>query len=280
MIRKDFLASSRKLRRKRLILKAIVVGVIFAAIFAGVVAFFRIPYLQVEKIDISGNNLINSDDLIKKIKTNLEGKYFGLFPKANIFLIPKDKILAELPEEFKRIKKISLDKKYFGAIAVKLEERSNAVLFCEKEDCAYVDENGFVFEKAPYFSGAVFLKLIEQRNSDSGENAKTIDEYLGTNLIAENEFKKILEFADLARMDSTRLAAKTGGGVSEVVLKKENIYEFYMNEGWKIILNDKNEPQNAYLNLITALDSNIKDKRPKLDYIDLRLGNKIYFKYK
>jgi len=272
MARKDFLASSRKLRRKRLILKVIVVGVIFVAIFAGIVAFFRMPYLQVKKIEISGNNLINSDDLIKKIKTNLEGKYFGLFPKSNIFLIPKDKILAEMPEEFKRIKKISLDKKYFGVIVLKIEERSNAVLFCEKEDCAYADEKGFVFEKAPYFSGAVFLKLIEQRNSDSGGNAKTIDEYLGTSLIAENEFKKILEFAGLA--------TKTGRGVSEVVLKKENIYEFYTQEGWKIILNDKNEPQSAYLNLTTALDSNIKDKRPKLDYIDLRLGNKIYFKYK
>ena len=266
------MASSRRLRRKRLILKAIIVGVIFVAVFAGVVAFFRIPYFQVEKIEINGNNLINSDDLIKKIKTNLEGKYFGLFPKANIFLIPKDKILAELPEEFKRIKKISLDKKYFSAIAVKLEERSNAVLFCEKEDCAYADENGFVFEKAPYFSGAVFLKLVEQRNSDSGENAKAIDEYLGTSLIAESEFKTILEF--------TGLAAKTGGGVSEVILKKENIYEFYTQEGWKIILNDKNDPQSAYINLITALDANIKDKRQKLDYIDLRLGNKIYFKYK
>ena len=253
-------------------MKAVVWGIIFAAIFAGVVAFFRIPYFQVEKIEINGNSLVDGDDLTDAIKVKMEGRYLWLFPKTNIFLIPKDKILAELPEEFKRIKKISLDKKYFGAIAVKIEERNNAVLYCEKEDCAYADENGFVFEKAPYFSGAVFLKLIEQRNSDNGENAKTIDEYLGTNLIAENEFKKILEFAGLIN--------KTGGGVSEVILKKESIYEFYMNEGWKIILNDKNEPQSAYLNLITALDANIKDKRPKLDYIDLRLGNKIYFKYK
>ena len=253
-------------------MKAVVWGIIFAAIFAGVVAFFRIPYFQVEKIEINGNSLVDGDDLTDAIKVKMEGRYLWLFPKTNIFLIPKDKILAELPEEFKRIKKISLDKKYFGAIAVKIEERNNAVLYCEKEDCAYADENGFVFEKAPYFSGAVFLKLIEQRNSDNGENAKTIDEYLGTNLIAENEFKKILEFAGLIN--------KTGGGVSEVILKKESIYEFYMNEGWKIILNDKNEPQSAYLNLITALDANIKDKRPKLDYIDLLLGNKIYFKYK
>jgi len=253
-------------------LKAVVVAVIFFAIFAGFVAFLRMPYFQVEKIDISGNNLINGDDLTNAVKAKMDGKYLWLFPKTNIFLMPKEKILAELPEDFKRIKKISLDKKYFGAIAIKIEERNNAVLFCEKENCAYADENGFVFEKAPYFSGAVFLKLIDQRSSDNGGNAKTIDEHLGSNLIEESEFKKILEFAGLI--------AKIDGGVSEVILKKENIYEFYTNEGWKIILNDKNEPQSAYLNLVTAIDANIKDKRTKLDYIDLRLGNKIYFKYK
>ena len=153
-------------------MKAVVASIIFIAIFAGIVAFFRMPYLQIEKIEISGNSLINSDDLIEKVKAKLEGKYLGLFPKANIFIIPKKKILAEMPQKFKRIKNITLDKKYFGAIAVKLEERSNAALYCEKEDCAYADENGFVFEKAPYFSGAVFLKLIDQRNLNDGENSK------------------------------------------------------------------------------------------------------------
>lgn len=266
-MRRDFLASSRKLRRKRLILKAIIFIFVFSVFFAGVVAFFRIPYFQIQKIEISGNSLVNGDDLIEGIKAKLEGKYLGLFPKTNIFIIPKGKILAELPKELKRIKNISIEKKYFGAIAVKIEERNNAALFCQKEDCAYVDESGFVFEKAPYFSGAVFLKLVDQRIPE-----KTIEEYIGSNFIAESEFKKILEFAGLA--------AKIGNGITEVVLKKENIYEFYTKEGWKIILNAQNEPKSAYLNLVTALDSNIKDKRTKLDYIDLRLGNKIYFKYK
>ena len=272
MARKDFLASSRKLKRKRLILKAVVFGVVFLAIFASIVAFFRIPYFQVDKIEIIGNGFIVEKELTESIKLRLGGKYFWLFPKANIFLIPKDKILTELPEEFKRIKNITLGKKYFGAIAVKLEERNNAVLFCKKENCVYADEKGFAFEKAPYFSGAVFLKLIDQRESDDREKEEVIEKKIGSILIAESEFDKILEFA--------KLIEKIGGGILEVILKKENIYEFYTKEGWKIILNDKNELKNAYLNLITALDVNIKDKRTKLDYIDLRLGNKIYFKYK
>ena len=43
--------------------------------------------------------------------------------------MPKKNILAELPQELKRIKNITLDKKYFGAMAVKIEERSNLALF-------------------------------------------------------------------------------------------------------------------------------------------------------
>ena len=50
-----------------------------------------------------------------------------------------------MPQKFKRIKNITLDKKYFGAIAVKIEERNNAALYCETENCAYADESGFCF---------------------------------------------------------------------------------------------------------------------------------------
>ena len=91
-----------------------------------------------------------------------------------------------MPREIKRKKNIALDKKYFGAIAVRIEERNNAALYCETENCAYADENGFVFEKAPYFSGAVFLKLIDQRSPE-----KALEDFMGLNLIDENEFKKL-----------------------------------------------------------------------------------------
>lgn len=275
MARKEFLASSRRLRRKRLILKAVVVGVIFAAIFAGIVAFFRIPYFQIWKIEISGNSLVNSNDLSEWIKVKLNGKYLGFFPKANIFIIPKREILAELPQEFKRIKNISIDKKYFDTIAVKTEERINTAIYCERENCAFIDENGYVFERAPYFSGGVFVNFFDER--EAAETATTtfavnINKTLGANLLDEEEFKKIMDFA--------RLLAKTGNGVVRVVLKKENNYEIYTKEGWKMILNNKNNPRATNLNLTTALESTIKEERKKLDYIDLRYGNKIYFKYK
>ena len=77
--------------------------------------------------------MVAGDDLIEGIKVKLDGKYLGLFPKTNIFIIPKGKILAELPQELKRIKNIAFDKKYFGAIAVKIEERRNSALFARRK---------------------------------------------------------------------------------------------------------------------------------------------------
>ena len=71
-------------------------------------------------------------------------------------------------------------------MAVKIEERSNLALFCGKGRLRpYADENGFVLKKAPYFSGAVFLKLIDQRWP-----GKAVEDFIGSNLIEESEFKK------------------------------------------------------------------------------------------
>ena len=57
------------------------------------------------------------------------------------------------------------------------------------------------------------MKLVDQRNS-----GKAMEDSLGSNLVDENEFKKILEFAGLA--------AKTGGGITEVFLKKKIFTNF------------------------------------------------------
>ena len=37
------------------------------------------------------------------------------------------------------------------------------LLYCETENCAYADENGFILKKRLYFSGAIFLKLVDQK---------------------------------------------------------------------------------------------------------------------
>ncbi len=68
--------------------------------------------------------------------------------------------------------------------------------------------------------------------------------------------------------------------ITRVYIKEDNFFQLLTKEGWRILIDDKNEPQITYENLSLALKEKIKDKRKNLDYIDLRFGNKVYFKYK
>lgn len=253
----------------------IIVIFIFVAIFASAILFLNLSFFKIKKIEIYGNNSIGAEFLIDTARSIINEKYWKIFPQDNIFIISKEKILKELSVKFKRIKKIEIDRNFPSAISIKIEERNNAVLLRERENCAFIDENGYVFEVAPCFSGGIFINFFDERNAvetATTTSVRDINKILGANLLNEEEFKKIMDFA--------KLSAKTGDGVVRVVLKKENNYEIYTKEGWKMILNNKNNPQAAYLNLTTALESTIKEERRKLDYIDLRYGNKIYFKYK
>lgn len=274
-MRREMLASSRKIKRKRMILKAVLFLIAFGMFFFVVVGFFYLPFFKIKKIEIRGNNFVGAEILIDTARSIINEKYWKIFPQDNIFIIPKEKILKELSVKFKRIKKIKIDRNFPSAISIKIEERSNAALLRERENCAFIDENGYVFERASCFSGGIFINFFDERNAvktATTTSVRDINKILGANLLNEEEFKKIMDFA--------KLSAKTGDGVVRVVLKKENNYEIYTKEGWKMILNNKNNPQAAYLNLTTALESTIKEERRKLDYIDLRYGNKIYFKYK
>jgi hypothetical protein len=76
------------------------------------------------------------------------------------------------------------------------------------------------------------------------------------------------------------LLKENGFDISKIILKDAGIREVYLKEGWYILLNDKNEPDQTFSNLELVLDQEIKEKRPKLDYIDLRFGKKVFYKLK
>ena len=87
----------------------------------------------------------------------------------------------------------------------------------------------------------------------------------------EEEFRKLTDFSNLA--------SRANVNIGKVILKKENIYELYTLDGWRVLANNQNNPNDLFINLTAVLDE-IKDKRQNLDYIDLRFGNKVFYKFK
>lgn len=275
-MQKDFLASSKKIRRKRLARKVLFFfALFFFFVFASAAFFSCYSYFTIKKISIEGNSSISADKILDKVSEYSSGKYFMFFPKNNIFLLPAQKITDNLYLAFPRIEVLSLRKNFPDAVFIKIKERTPEALLCADGEgppsavggggCAFVDGKGFVFEKAPYFSGDIFLKVLDER-----EENRQVE--LRKNIISEDEFKKLIEFKNLARKNDIK--------ISSLILKKDNLYEFRTEEGWRILLNERNAPALSFENLKIALDSEVKEKRKNLDYIDLRFGNKVFYKFK
>lgn len=269
MIRKDLLESSKKKKRRKIIIRLIFAFLLLVAVCVFVIWSFYLDYFRIKNINIEGNSFIEKEKIIGNINNYISGKYFYLIPKNNILIASKKKVADNLLNNFFRIKSVDVSKNLPDGLTVKIEERNPSALLCENKNCFFIDDTGYVFEESPFFSGDIFIKFIDQRE-DVGNLVS--DRKLSFQLIPESGFRNLINFSESLSKDGIK--------ISGMVLKNEGLYEFHTSEEWYILLSERSDYKISIDNLRIALNEQIKEKRPELEYIDLRLQNKVFFKYR
>lgn len=267
MIRKDALASSRKIRRRKVILKLLLYFFAIFCIFALSVGFFYIPKFKIKEIEVKGASELNKEKLRDEFLAILQRKSLGLFPYGNIFIFPKQRLKAEILGIHPDIKKLDFESFFPERILVEVEERELFAVWCFAEgDCFFVDKDGFAFKKAPFFHGNLFLKFFDERGENPFNN---IDK--GRQVLSEDDFKNLISFIEFVKVKGTT--------VSKIFVKDDGIYNLETMSGWRIILDNGNDAQEAFQNFKIMIESLTKeDYMNKIDYVDLRFGNKIFYK--
>jgi len=217
---------------------------------------FYIPKFRIQKISIQGNSTLHKEEIISNVSRSLEGRYWGIFPRDNIFIFPKEKISNNLSNTFPRVKSVILKSDFPNSLLVEIDEKKPSAIFCEGEFCGFIDEDGAIFETAAFFSDNVYVKFY----SEIGRMENL------------NNFKRMMDFIALLSKENIE--------ITSVILGEEGLLKFFTSERWSILLNDNDNFQIALENLKLALGEQIKEKRQALEYIDLRFGNKIYYKFK
>lgn len=269
MMKKDILGDSRKKKRKRIVIKLLLAFFLLLVIFALIIWSFYIDYFRVKKITVEGNSFLESEKIISNVSSSLNGKHFYILPKSNILIIPKKEIINNLLNNFLRIKSIDISRDLPDAIIIAIKERKPTALLCEERRCLFLDDNGYAFEESAFFSGDIYVKFIDERE-DVGNLVS--DRKLSFQLIPEIQYKNLINFTDLLAREKIK--------ISHILLKNEGLYEFHAVEGWHILLSERGDYKIAFDNLKIALENQIKDKRPDLEYVDLRLRNKVFYKFK
>lgn len=267
---KDPLRRSRRLKRNRFFKRLILTGGAFLLIYALGVGFFNLPYFSLASVSLEGARTLPSEEITRIIDEHLQKKSWGFFPHDNffVFLLTAQNIEDALTAKIPKIKSVTIKKRFPHGITASIEERKIWATLCKESSCFYIDKEGFLFGKSSRVSGSIFFAIKDERNTKAD---------IGSSVISTEELSTIRHL--LEKIEET-----TGASFAALVLSgSENLiskYEAKTDAGWRIIFDSKTNSNLAIANFIAAYEGILQKNLEHIDYVDLRLENKIFYKYK
>jgi hypothetical protein len=268
----------RQQRRKRFVVFSIVYSALALALFLVVWQLSYAPFLRIDTVTIEGEETVVRANVFDVVHTQLTGSYGHLFSKRNVFLYPRTKIQERVLATFPSIKKVSVDVEGVHTLRIRLEERKGVAVACRlqnetrevlaPEECYFVDATGFVFIKAPHFSGSSYVV----------HELEMAFKPLGMYVFPSEEFTQLTLFAtSLGKLSMRVTRIRSSGDVM-------NITVMTSRRGTVHLLVQRNaDYADVLTNLKTIIESEDFRKAAELErieYIDLRFGNKIFYKEK
>lgn len=280
---------------------SVLIGISYLIIFSS--------FFEIRSISIIGNDKLDKEELQRTVKETLDRKILFLNFQANILTLSKNNLYEIFRETFPQIDSINIEQKPLHSLAITISERKEAAIWCEarlniinrkrdeqenveiigdlnlpeqeeQEDvagCYYIDKSGVIFKRAPQVSGSLFLIIKDfsgskLRLNESDENAADGYIQLGDKIANPQIIDIIVNLRNKITLNKEFRA-------KEFKIYKFNDLRILTSEGWEIYFDPAGDAQGQLDALLLALDKEIsEEKRRNLEYIDLRVKGRVYYK--
>lgn len=269
-----------KRKRKRIIWRIIFGFVIILAFISGFAGLTHWSKLSIDTVTVDGTVILSPSEIKTKSFNFISGNYLYIFGKANALFYPKKELTDFLTKLYPRIKDVQISLADYHTISIILSEREPTALWCDTTpaeiasstdptiapNCYFLDKTGFVFSPSPDFSGDAYFKYYGLLPYESA---------IGSSFLSSSDkFIQLSAFVtSIKALNITPLY---------IVAKNQDEFVMYIYGGGQIIFDDK-EPlvqTSEHLQLLLQKANLVPQKNGELfvDYIDLRYGNKLYYK--
>lgn len=242
----------KKIKRRKSML--FLICLIFLIVLVYIFLFSSL--FKIQAIEILGNKEVEAEE----IKNS--------FDYGNIFLVTENKIKNDLIKKIPKIGDLEISKNLIKrSIKLTIEERGRLGIACqvkeETEDCFYIDKQGVIFEQAPQTSGSLILLIKDYSQREF---------YLGKKIFEQ----RIVDFISQARQGLSSEIGLTALDFNVLSFPPKDL-KVMTNEGWYIIFDLEGDIKNQLRSIKVALEEKIEN-RENLEYVDLRIENRIYYK--
>jgi cell division septal protein FtsQ len=265
------LKQQKIVKRKKIlrIVKAIGAVIVLAGLVYGLSVVSKRPEFAIQNIIIEGNVTLATDAVVALAQQKLAGNYGFIFSRANIVFFPKQEIIKTVSAQTLRIKTVTIERLLWNSIAIKITERMPIGVWCgvemnTTEPCYLMDAEGFIFDTAPQFSGSAYTRFFGPIKGNG---------VLGSEITPHPSFIQTTQFVDA--LPNIGL-----DGVS--IVMKEKDYSVYLKSGTEIRLTYTDPIDRTISTLKSILEQRqfMSGGIANAEYIDLRYGNKIFYKFK
>ena len=248
-----------------------------SALFLSGVLFYLIvffPPFQIKEIKITGNAAVLEESILEKIEDKINMKIINFFSRS-IFLVNLREIEKNILSDSPKLAGVRVERNFPGIISAVVEERVGLAGWrgagvepenSNNQNNKYflIDKEGVIFEEADLAETPV---KITNRESPS-------DFSLGAKVIEGELLSHILKI-------ESNLKEKFKISVSEFLIVSRDRLNVKINEGWEAYFNPGEDMDWQLTKLVLVLEKEIPpDFRRNLEYIELRFGERAYFKYK
>ena len=237
-------------------------------------------FLKIKNIEISGTEYISQSEIKDLILEQTSSRRFIFFHQSNILFFSKSQAKKKLAENYS-FESLKIKKNYPDGIKIELKEEISALIWISGENKYFLDlagiplrqltQDDLVIEKSegqtdiirPEISSGNYPVIYDLSNSPVIIGQAVAPKDLVDFVVSLTEkLKKGADF-NIAHYELTNPQLK------EVILLTK--------EGWKIYFRTEDPIDQSVGSLFSVLQQEIKN-RSTLEYIDLRFGQRVFWK--
>ncbi len=259
----DYQNPRKKINTKNRKKKIILISVIFIILtFISISVFILVgPQFRIEQIEILGLKNIKRENIEKIIDQELNKGI--IFKHNNIFLFNINTIEQSISKTY-ILESFEIEKTFNPTqISILLEEKVSALTYITTEECFNIDINGLIVEPCNELSNE-FIQIRDESGEklyagDLALDKQTVDYIIKLNDELQAQGIEIRTYK-LPSRDRSDLRVVTGKG-----------FEIYLNMNFEI------DEQLKRFNILVREEIGA-DKLNTIQYIDLRFGDKVFYK--
>ncbi|MBV9159190.1 MAG: hypothetical protein JO019_01170 [Candidatus Kaiserbacteria bacterium] len=254
--------SLRSRRRRVRLLILLVVLIVLAALAYGVHYVSYLPRFALDIAQVDGAHQMNAQTVRDYAQSFIDSQPKSFISRSNMLMYPKAALEKSILDNFPPIKNVTISRRSLlgTEAAIHIDERAPFALWCGTI-CYVMDDSGFVFLDASSSIAAPSSPYTFSGGIDGESIGKTF---------APGHLPGILALI--------KLLGNNGHVATGAKIDNDQDFFVYLREGYYLKASFGEDADQLSRNLLLILSSDALRSAQNIEYIDLRFGDRVYYK--